>query len=103
MYKTLTDSELKRLGKVLSSYGRNTLLYVALAEHGRQHGQVELVGPGLYKGYIKRFTFSTKNELVGPAHPLFLDVCRGAYRLLTESGWLTHQEPRPSEGCATNA
>ena len=51
----VTEEEILPLHMVLNSYGENTLLWVLPAEPDRPAGTVEVVMPGLLKGYIDRF------------------------------------------------
>lgn len=49
------DEEILPLHLALNEYGDNTLLWVVPAERDRPSGTVEVVMPGLLKGYIDRF------------------------------------------------
>lgn len=49
------DEEILPLHLALNRYGENTLLWVVPAERDRPPGTVEVIMPGLLKGYIDRF------------------------------------------------
>jgi hypothetical protein len=51
----VTEEEILPLHMSLNRYGDNTLLWVMPAEPDRPAGTVEVVRPGLLKGYIDRF------------------------------------------------
>jgi hypothetical protein len=50
-----TEEEILPLHMALNQYGPATLLWVVPAERGRPAGTVEVLMPGLIKGYIDRF------------------------------------------------
>jgi hypothetical protein len=52
---TLSEEEILPLHMALTRYGEATLLWVVLAERDRPAGTVEVLMPGLLKGYIDRF------------------------------------------------
>ena len=60
----LSVAEASALLIELNRHGRNILLYVTLCTNGRPSGMVELVGPGLMRGYITAFA---PNDDVGEA------------------------------------
>ena len=73
----VTQEEILPLHMALNRYGGATLLWVVQAERDRPAGTVEVVTPGLLKGYIDRFAPSDN------AHDLsfegWLRVCANAY------------------------
>ena len=52
---TIAEEEILPLHMSLNRYAENTLLWVMPAEPDRPAGTVEVVRPGLLKGYIDRF------------------------------------------------
>ncbi len=52
---TTTEEEILPLLMTLNRHGPVTLLWVVLAERARPPGTVEIMMPGLMKGYIDRF------------------------------------------------
>jgi len=75
----IAEEEILPLHIALNRYGAATLLWVVPAERNRPAGTVEVVMPGLLKGYIDRFA---PNE---NAHDLSFDgwlrVCANAHVL----------------------
>ena len=75
----VAQEEILPLHMALNRYGEATLLWVVLAERERPVGTVEVVMPGLLKGYIDRFAPEDN------AHDLsfegWLRVCVNAYML----------------------
>ena len=75
----VSEEEILPLHMALNCYGRSTLLWVVPAERDRPAGTVEVVMPGLLKGYIDRFAPEDN------AHDLSFDgwlrVCANAYVL----------------------
>ena len=75
----VTDEEILPLHMALNRYGQATLLWVVPAERDRPAGTVEVVMPGLLKGYIDRFAPDDN------AHDFSFDgwlrVCANAYVL----------------------
>jgi hypothetical protein len=73
----VTQEEILPLLMALTRYGPATLLWVVPAERGRPHGTVEVLMPGLIKGYIDRFAPEDN------AHDLsfegWLQLCANAY------------------------
>jgi hypothetical protein len=51
----VSEEEIVPLHMALNRYGPATLLWVVEAERGRPAGAVEVLMPGLMKGYIDRF------------------------------------------------
>lgn len=82
----VSEEEILPLHMALNRYGEATLLWVVPAERDRPAGTVEVVMPGLLKGYIDRFAPDEN------AHDLsfegWLRVCANAYVLarLQQSG-----------------
>lgn len=68
----------QRLHAALSRHGRNHLLWVVPENEMRSRGTVEVVQPGLLKGYIDRFA---PNLAAADISPCWLDVCRHAHAL----------------------
>ena len=56
---SVSDEEILPLHMALNRYGEATLLWVVPAERDRPAGTVEVVMPGLLKGYIDRFAPDT--------------------------------------------
>jgi hypothetical protein len=85
----VSEEEILPLHMALKRYGEATLLWVVPAERGRPAGAVEVVMPGLLKGYIDRFAPDDN------AHDLSFDgwlrVCANAYAL----AHLQRQRPHP--------
>jgi hypothetical protein len=75
----VSEAEILPLLMALHRYGPATLLWVVQAEPGRPGGTVEVLMPGLLKGYIDRFAPGDN------AHDLSFDgwmqVCANAYAL----------------------
>jgi len=82
--EALQKDEILPLFSALSSYGRNFLLWMVPADSDHASGCVEVVIPGLFKGFINRFA---PHE---DAHDLlledWLEVCANAYRSAREDG-----------------
>jgi drug/metabolite transporter (DMT)-like permease len=70
--------EMQRLLRALRRHGPVTLLWVVVADAAHRAGTVEMVQPGLLKGYIDRFA---PYEDVPNFSRVWLDVCRNAYRI----------------------
>jgi hypothetical protein len=77
--KSLREAEIVQLFRALRIHGPSTLLWVELAEKGHPAGSVEVLKPGLLKGYINRFAPGEN------AHDFslscWLDICRNAHAL----------------------
>jgi hypothetical protein len=74
----LRDEEILPLYATLASYGRNVLLWMVPADAAHAPGSVEVVLPGLFKGFISRFAprENINDLLLGD----WLEVCANAYR-----------------------
>jgi hypothetical protein len=81
MRENLNETDLARLHAAVRRYGRNTLLYVRYQDAQNPNGTVRVKANGLMVGYVDRFTFSAKEENLGPATDSWTGVCRAAYRL----------------------
>ena len=98
----VSEEEILPLLMALNRYGAATLLWVVPVERGRPSGTVEVVMPGLLKGYIDRFAPEAN------AHDFSFDawlrVCANAYvlaRLQRAAGAaLVAREPAASAGDA---
>ena len=92
----LREDEILPLYAALSSYGRIVLLWMVLAAPAHRSGCVEVILPGLYKGYINRFAPHEN------AHDLsfedWLEVCANAYRLSLNDG-MTSRMATEFTGC----
>jgi hypothetical protein len=77
--QALTFEEIVPLYLSLAAYGRNTLLWVVPADAAHASGTVEVVMPGLFKGYIERFAPPERADdlLLEP----WLELCTHAYQL----------------------
>ena len=104
----ISEEEILPLRMALNRYADATLLWVVKAERDRQAGTVEVIMPGLLKGYIDRFAPD------GNAHDLSFDgwlrVCANACVLarLQRQAWRDgdfRSKPktghRPQNGAAT--
>ncbi len=95
----VSEEEILPLHMALNKYGPITLLWVVQAERDRPPGTVEVVIPGLLKGYIDRFAPNDN------AHDLsfdgWLQVCANAYILdrLQKSAAVGAQTNEPDETC----
>ncbi len=75
----LEEDEILPLYAALSSYGRNTVLWIVPADAEHASGTVEMVLPGLLKGFIARFAqYDRARDLLLND---WLEVCANAYRL----------------------
>jgi hypothetical protein len=75
----LRDDEILPLYAALSAYGRNTLLWMVPADAEHPSGSVEVVLPGLLKGFIERFApYEDAPDLLLDH---WLAVCANAYPL----------------------
>jgi hypothetical protein len=80
----MEEEEVYPLALALRRYGKNTLLFVNLADGARRGGSVEARAPGFLVGYLDRFApgeDATDLELAQWVH-----VCRAAYRLRLVAG-----------------
>lgn len=96
----VTDEEILPLHMALNRYGQATLLWVVPAEQGRPPGTVEVVMPGLWKGYIDRFAPNDN------AHDFSFDgwlrICANACvlgRLQRQAGSEADNQSTPKEPC----
>jgi hypothetical protein len=87
----IAEEEILPLQMTLNRYGDATLLWVVPAERHRPPGTVEVVAPGLLKGYIDRFAPDDN------AHDLSFDgwlhVCANAWVLSRLQKSLRHGKP----------
>jgi len=75
----LREEEILPLYAALSAYGRNDLLWMVPSDAEHASGSVEVVLPGLFKGYIARFApIEDAYDLTLDA---WLEVCANAYKL----------------------
>jgi hypothetical protein len=70
----------------LNEYGTNTLLYLTRCEHDRRSGTVELIAPGIMRGYVDDFVILP--DLTNGDHAAWLRVAVNA--------WLLDQGPNAS-------
>jgi hypothetical protein len=70
----------------LNEYGANTLLYLTRCAHGRRSGTVELIAPGIMRGYVDDFVITPNVEQND--HAAWLRVAVNA--------WLLDQGPNAS-------
>jgi hypothetical protein len=74
-----------RFGEVLplflkiNEYGTNTLLYLTRCSHKRQSGTVELVAPGVMRGYVDDFVILP--DLTNGDHAAWLRIAANAWVL----------------------
>jgi hypothetical protein len=91
----VSEEEILPLHMALNRYGEATLLWVVQAERDRPAGTVEVVMPGLLKGYIDRFAPNDN------AHDLSFDgwlrVCANAY-VLSQLQKSATRAARPAPG-----
>ena len=74
-----TEEKILPLYNVLRKKGPNTLLWVVEKDSGRPYGTVEVMKPGLFKGYIERFAAADK--AYWNLRETWLEMCRSAYAL----------------------
>jgi hypothetical protein len=77
----LSGADVASLRHAMRRYGRNTLLYVKLADEQHPGGTVVQLEPGLLIGYIELFEAQPQGE----AARLWTPICRRAYELFRES------------------
>lgn len=70
----------------LNEYGTNTVLYLTRCAHNRRPGTVELLAPGMMRGYVDDFVITP--EIGDQDHVTWLRVCVNA--------WLLDQGPNAS-------
>ena len=75
----LTTEEARALSAALRSYGPGTLLWVEQADETHQPGAVEVIEPGLLKGYMDRFAPGENAHDV--SFDCWVTLCRNAVRL----------------------
>lgn len=75
----LEEDEILPLYVALSSFGPNTLLWVVPADAARKPGTVEVVAPGLLKGFIGRF--APHENAYDSMLDDWLELCANAYRV----------------------
>jgi hypothetical protein len=80
----LGQDEILPLYNVLSSFGPNVLLWMVPADAEHASGSVEVVIPGLLKGYIERFAPHEDATTLLLDH--WLAVCANAYQLTLADG-----------------
>ena len=79
----LTEAEILPLYAAMRARSDCTLLYVVQADPEHPAGRVERVLPGLLRGWIERFApYENAHDLLLPA---WLELCRQAYNLTSES------------------
>ena len=65
----------------LHEYGTNTLLYMTRCERDRRSGTVELIMPGIMRGYVDDFVISADSRIRDHA----------AWMRIAANAWLLHQ------------
>ena len=70
----------------LNDYGTNTLLYLTRCSHNRRSGTVELVAPGVMRGYVDDFVILPEMEMKDHA----------AWLRIAVNAWLLDQGPNAS-------
>jgi hypothetical protein len=73
-----SSEEMAALHAALRRYGDATLLWVTLKDDTKCAGEVELLGPGLLKGHIDRFSAYKDASAASFA---WFDICRGAHAI----------------------
>jgi hypothetical protein len=75
----LTEDEILPVYAALNAHGRNTLLWLVAAGARDAAGSVEVVMPGLLKGFLDRFApYENAYDL---SFESWLEVCANAWRL----------------------
>jgi hypothetical protein len=77
--EALRLAELLPLFIKLNEYGTNTVLYLTRCAHGRRSGTVELIAPGVMRGYVDDFVISQDPALSD--HAAWLRVAINAWLL----------------------
>lgn len=79
IFKSRIDNPaaVRRISRALRRHGPNTLLWVTPARSGQVPGSVEILGDGLFKGYVDRM------NVRDPSYDMWLTVCQNAYDLWT--------------------
>lgn len=80
----LREDEILPLYTALSSYGPNVLLWMVPADKEHTSGSVEVVIPGLLKGFIDRF--APHEDATTLLFDHWLEVCANAYQLSLADG-----------------
>jgi hypothetical protein len=75
---SLREEEILPLYAALSLYGRNGLLWMVPADAEHASGSVEVVLPGLFKGFIDRF--APMEDAYDLSLDAWLEVCANAYK-----------------------
>ncbi len=76
---SLTNQQMCQLHSALCVNGPNTLLWVVVQDAERPNGSVEVVEPGILKGYIHSFAAYDKADSGDMLS--WLEICRNAYVL----------------------
>jgi hypothetical protein len=84
-------AELLPLFLLLNGYGNNTLLYLVPCERGRRSGTVELIAPGIMRGYVENFVIVPDPEKKD--HAAWLRVAVNAW-LLEKGPDASFRKPR---------
>jgi hypothetical protein len=71
--------EIDRLHAALRSYGPNILLWVTGANYKHPPGTVEMIAPGLLRGYVDRF--APYDQAADFSFECWVSVCRAAFAL----------------------
>lgn len=80
MYRNLRECEIIRLYSAVKSYGSGRLFYIRYQDEGHPNGTVEQVDDNLLVGYIDHFSWSPKDEFVGPPNKSLISLCKAATR-----------------------
>jgi hypothetical protein len=80
----MDEEEVYPLALALRRYGKNTLLFVNLADGARRGGSVEARAPGFLVGYLDRF--APGEDAADLELSQWVHVCRAAYRLRLVAG-----------------
>jgi len=78
--EALQEDEILPLYAALSSFGPNILLWVVPADAAHEPGSVEVVLPGLLRGFIDRF--APYEDAPDLSLGVWLELCANAYRLI---------------------
>jgi len=70
----------------LNEYGTNTVLYLTRCANGRRSGTVELIAPGIMRGYVDDFVITQHVDTKDHA----------AWLRIAVNAWLLHQGPNAS-------
>ncbi len=80
-FRDLTGAELDRLWRALRAYGETTLFYLRYADAAHPDGSVEWTRPGLLQGYIRHFTCSPQEVVIGKPYDSFRKLTHAACAL----------------------